>query len=54
MVTFRYKYQIHPFDDWRYFTIHARDQLHADAAAIEEFGRMFDRGQTVMTVFYRA
>jgi hypothetical protein len=53
--TFRYKYLRHPCDnEWQYFTITAPDQASADASAVEEFTKVFERKGTVMTYFFSA
>ena len=50
--SFRYKYLRHPFDDWQYFSVSAKDQDEANRSAIQRFTEMFNYHLTVMTTFH--
>ncbi len=51
--TYKYRYQIHPFDNARYFTITAENEEKADELATDKYTAMFNAGQTVMKTFDR-
>jgi hypothetical protein len=48
-----YKYQIHPFDDWRYFEIVAFDRVTAELMASDHFATLLEGRQTVYDRLYR-
>lgn len=54
LLTFRYMYLRHPFDDAQYFSVQAANQAVADKLAIECFNNMFNNHQTVTVEFWRA
>lgn len=52
MKTFVYKWQAHPFDMPREFTVSAASQEEANQQAKTIYQGMFDRRETVMLTFY--
>ena len=48
---FRYKYLRYPFDVAQYFSVKADNQESADELAKTRFIEMFEKRQTIMTIF---
>lgn len=51
---FSYKYMRHPFDDWCYFSMWAKNRAEADDLAKAYYGTLVAQKVTVMAEFYPA
>ena len=51
---YKYRFQQHPFDTWRYFSVNAPNQDQANLKAQDIFCVLVTENRTVMRVFYPA